>query len=153
MKRFISFMQDTAEGRFFIPFSIVLFLMSFFMYQGLDHTKNFKKVEATITKLVYVEENSQGDDVYEVYVNYTVDGTQYNEYYGEYPGYKEGQTLTIAYNPNNPKEIAQPISVVVPIGLGIAGVASLAFGIYSTIKNLKRREELIEREESWKHGS
>ena len=157
MNKLMAFMQDTSAGRFFIPFGIILLVMSFFFAQFSNQTKGYIKTSATVTRseLVQAEDpDTNQEATYDVYVTYEIDGKTYEDvYYGERPGLKEGQTITIAYNPNNPTEIVQPINLVIPIVMAIGGVAAIIGGIISTVRNLQKRKMLKEQEEMWKHGS
>lgn len=124
----------------------------------MDQTKTFKKVEATVTNMVLVtEEHTEGDQTvdatYDVTVQYTVDGTTYEESYGEHSGLEVGDKIQIVYNPDNPKEIAQPITIVVPVIMAILGLASLGGGIVSIVMAINKKKRLEEQEESWSHGS
>lgn len=158
MKNLIYWIRETSTGRFFIPLGIILLVMSFLFYQMMDQTKTFKKVEATVTNMVLVtEEHTEGDQTvdatYDVTVQYTVDGTTYEESYGEHSGLEVGDKIQIVYNPDNPKEIAQPITIVVPVIMAILGLASLGGGIVSIVMAINKKKRLEEQEESWSHGS
>lgn len=158
MKNLIYWIRETSTGRFFIPLGIILLVMSFLFYQMMDQTKSFKKVEATVTNMVLVtEEHTEGDQTvdatYDVTVQYTVDGTTYEESYGEHSGLEVGDKIQIVYNPDNPKEIAQPITIVVPVIMAILGLAALGGGIVSIVMAINKKKRLEEQEESWSHGS
>ena len=155
MKKFLSAYNDYGIGRFFIPFGIIALVFGMFFFIHMDKTKNYKKTEAIVTRIELVEEEYDDGDThhdaqYDVYVKYTVNGREYNEYYGLFSDLEEGETTTIAYDPNDPSVIAQPIGLIVPVALCAAGTASLAFGIISTVNTFKKRKALKEQEESWK---
>lgn len=71
--------------------------MKFFEHNGLQETT------AVIERIETVYHGTERDDEHDVYVKYTVDGTEYHsrsDYYAE--GYEEGKTVRIWYDPSDP---------------------------------------------------
>lgn len=78
-----------------------------------------------VATIVEIQETWTGDNeyAYEVYVDYTVDGTAYRHVrLGNYSsGYREGKEINLFYNPANPSQIEAG-------GRGIWGIALTAVG-------------------------
>lgn len=158
MNSIFKFFRDYSTARFFIPLGIILIIIGGFMFISVNNTKNYIKTSAVVSKTeLYEEEYYDGDThheaTYNIYVKYNVDGKEYEEEYGVFSGYKKGDKVTISYNPTNPSEIAQPISIVLPIALLIGGIVSFACGILSIIKTVKKNKALKIQEEGWKNGN
>ena len=153
----VKFFRDYSTARFFVPLGIILIIFGCFTFVSINNTKNYIKTEAIVSKTeLYEAEHYDGethfDATYQVYVKYTVNEKEYEEEYGIFSDYKEGDKVTISYNPSNPKEITQPNSIVLPIAFIIGGVVSLIVGILSIIKTTKKNKELKIKEEEWKNG-
>lgn len=148
MNNFNTFMHETSIGRFLIPIGIILIAFSIFAFISVDHAKNFIKTEAIVTKTVLYEEAHYDIDdnyveaTYTVFVRYTVDNTNYEEEYGIFSEYKKGDKVTIAYNPENPKEIVQPNTIVLPLILLGLGITSIIGGIINIVKIVKKHKNL-----------
>lgn len=157
MNNIVKFFRDYSLARFLLPLGIILIIFGCFMFISINNTKNYIKTDAIVSKTeLYEEEHYDGDihqdATYKVFVKYTVDGKEYNEEYGIFMEYKEGDKVTISYNPLNPSEIAQPINIFFPIALLIGGLLSLTIGIVSIIKTIKKNKVLKFQEEEWKNG-
>ena len=74
------------------------------------------------------------------------------EEYGIFPEMKEGQAVTINYNPNDHRDIGQPNSMLLPYGVIAAGALALFGGIYNIIRVNRKNRALKKQEEEWKHG-
>ena len=91
----------------------------------------FTETTAVIDRIEEVYDGaSTSNTSYEVYVHYTVDGKEYSgksDYYA--PGYKEGKTIKIYYNPENPAEITGNsrgmgiYMIIIGAALAVGGVA------------------------------
>jgi len=155
MNKFVAFFRDFSIARFFIPAGLILVTFSVFVFNSVDHAKNFIKTEAIVTRADLYEDayvDGQGnhqDATYTVYVKYTVDGTEYEEEYGVFSNYRAGDKVTISYNPDDPKEITQPNSIILPICIAAAGGAFLVIGIVSTVNTVKKRKALKLQEQEW----
>jgi len=156
MNKFFAILRETSFGLFFIPFGIVMMIMGYFFFQSVERTKDFIRTPATVSRMelfreAYYDGDTHHDAEYTLYVTYTVDGQEYDEEYGVYSGYQVGDTLTIVYNPADPRDIAQPINIVVPICMEIGGVASLIAGVVSLVRAWKKRQKMQEQEKGWQH--
>lgn len=150
------FFRESMAARFLIPVGIFLIVFSIFVFMSNNKTRNWPKAEAVVSKVVLYEEETTDhegnhiDATYTVYVKYTVDGTEYETEYGVFSGFKEGDKKTIVYNPKNPTEISDPASTLLAIAILVGGIASLAGGIFSAVKAVKKYKGLKAQEEGWK---
>ncbi len=133
-----------------IVFSIVLifgiiFLILSFSVLNQQIPENYVEIEAEISYINEIEIDN--DFQYEVFINYSYDGQNFND--KEYDKYdssmKAGKTVTIFVNPDNPAEYCSDDSdnFVFPLIGGVViviGVGGLAYNIIQLIK-MKRREE------------
>lgn len=155
MNNISTFFRESSLSRFLIPAGIILIVFGIFTFISVDNSKDFIKVEAIVTKTELFEEaytdvnDNHYDATYTVFVKYTVDGTEYEEEYGVFSGYKKGDKVTISYNPKNPKEIAQPSSIILPIILVLIGIGSLVGGTVSIVRTIKRHKTMKRQEKEW----
>ena len=117
------------------------------------------QTESTVTK-VELEQDSYTDGdgnvveaTYVVTVQYTVDGKTYESELNGLPKYKEGKTMTIYYDPEDPRNITQTKSLVIPLIIIAAGLAMLVGGILSAANAVKRYKRMKEQEEEWGNGN
>lgn len=150
------FFRESMVARFLIPAGIILIIFSIFMFFANNKTKNYPKVEAVVSKIELYEdettdaEGNKVEAVYTVYMKYTVDGVEYEEEYGQFSGFKVGDKKTIVYNPDNPKEISDPPSLLFTLIFFGLGVGFLIGGIISAVNTLKKYKNMKEQEEGWK---
>ena len=143
MDNIIKIFKEVTMIKLLIPVGIFLIIFSIFAYKAVDRAKDFIEIEAEVSRVTLYEEaytDTEGnlnEATYTVYVKYIVDETQYEEEYGIFPNYKEGDKVTIAYNPENPRDIVQPNTIVLPIVLFGVGIISLIVGTISVIKSIK----------------
>lgn len=158
MNNIATIFRESRVGRFFVPLGIILIAVGVVLFVINDHHKDFIKTEATVTKTELYEESytdAEGnyfDETYKVYVKYTVDGKEYEEELGILSNVKVGDKKTIVYNPNNPTEISEPVGLILPIVVLVAGIASLVGGIISLVKAVKKHKEMKAQEEAWANG-
>ena len=159
MNNISTIFRETSFGRFFIPLGLILIVFSVFLFITADHNKNYINIDAVISKTELVQDaytDVDGNHVeatYRVFVKYTVDGKEYDEELGELPNVKIGDAIKIAYNPENPKEISQPIGMILPIVMLVAGIAVLIGGIVSIIRAMKKHQAMKEQEKGWANGN
>ena len=145
-------------ARFLIPLGIALIIFGVFAFISNGKTKDYPKTEAVVSRVELYEEATTDVDgnpveaTYTVYVKYTVDGVEYEEEYGVFSGFKEGDKKTIVYNPENPKEISDPPSLILAIGLLVGGIVSLVAGVLSAVKAVKKVKAMKRQEEGWKQN-
>ena len=67
--------------------------------------------------------------------------------------YKIGEKMKIYYDPSNPSQITQTISLILPVALIAGGVVSLIGGIVSAVTAVKKQKALKTQEEGFKNGN
>lgn len=157
MNRFAKFMRDYALARFLLPMGVIAIIFGCTAIGPVATRLNYPTTQATVTRVELYEEaydagDTHNEATYTITVRYAVDGTEYEEEYGIFPEMKEGEKVTINYNPNDPRDIGQPNSMLLPYGIIAAGVAALAGGIFDVIRVNKKNRALKKQEEEWKHG-
>lgn len=155
MNKMASFLRATYVGRALIPIGLILMVVSIFIFRSVDHIRDFRKTEAVVSRLEHAEDeytDEQGQHhaaTDTVYVKYTADGKEYEEEFGVFSGYKEGDRLSICYNPMNPTEISSPTSIVLPIAMLGGGAAAFIGGIISLIRAARKHKALRKQETEW----
>lgn len=157
MNRFARFLRDYAFARFLLPVGVVAIVFGCIAIGPVATRLNYPETQATVTRAELFEaERTDGDTrhdaTYTITVRYAVDGVEYEGEYGVFPEMKPGETVTINYNPNDPRDIGQPNSMLLPYGIIAAGVAALAGGIVSIIQTRRKNGALKKQEEGWKRG-
>lgn len=150
MNNIVTFFRESRTGRFLIPLGIILIVFSIFLFISNEQNKNYIPIEAIVSKTELYEEAYTDVDgnyveaTYTIYVKYTVNERKYDVKLGEFSGYKKGDKIKIAYNPENPEEITQQTGIILPIVMLIGGIVALIGGIViflKTIKNNKKENE------------
>lgn len=155
MNKIVTFFRESGTARFFIPLGIILIVFGIVMFIINNNNRNYIKIEAIVSKTELVEDahydanDTYVEATYNVYVKYTVDGKEYNEELGEFSNYKENDKITIYYNPDDPKQITQTKSIILPIVFIVGGCISLVGGIISAINAIKRVNRMKEQEKEW----
>ena len=130
--------------RFIIPlFAIVIGIVFVVMgFADFKHLKEYPEVEVVVTKvesvISYDADNNMTEDV-TVYVSYTVDGNEYNDIVlnNASGNYKEGDVVTVRYNPEKPEEVtaATKVTAMIKIVLGaVAALAGLIMGFVAIVR-------------------
>ena len=158
MNRIAKFFRDYALARFLLPAGIIALIFGIFTIRPVASRLNYPTTQATVTRAELYEEayydgETYHEATYTVFVRYAVNGVEYEEEYGVFPEMREGETVTINYNPNDHRDIGQPNSMLLPYGIIAAGVLALAGGIYSIIRTNQKNRALKKQEEAWKHGN
>ena len=155
MNSIATFFRESRTGRFLIPLGMILIIFSIFVFIANEHNKNYIPIEAIVSKTELYEEAYTDVDgnyveaTYTVYVKYTVNEREYNVALGEFSGYKKGDKIKIAYNPENPEEITQQTGIILPIAMFIGGIVALIWGVISFIKVIKKHKEMKNQEKGW----
>lgn len=158
MNKLITFFRESGTARFFIPVGIILIVFGIFVFIVNINNKNYIQVDAIVSKAELVEEAHYDENdnyveaTYNIYVKYIVDNNEYEEELGELSGYKENDNITIYYNPDDPTQITQTKSIIIPIILIALGCASLIGGIISAKNAIKRIKKMNEQERKWNNG-
>ena len=155
MNKLFTFFRESLIARSLIPFGLALIVFGTITFFITNGNKDYIETEATVTKLEIEQESytdSDGNFVpasYKAYLKYTVNGSEYESDLSGTAGYKEGDVIKIFYNPNNPVEITQITSTMLPIILIIGGIAALIGGVMSGLNAIKRYKKLKEQEKGW----
>ena len=157
MNKFFSFFRESQTARMLISIGLILIVFGVFMFCINTKNQDYIKVDAVVSGTVLVEDthtDAEGNTVvatYNVYVKYSVNGTEYETLLGELSGYKEGDKITIYYDPNDPNNITQTKSLLLPIGIIVGGLAAFIGGIVSGANAIKKHKRLKEQEKGWKN--
>ena len=158
MNGIATFFRESRTARFLIPLGIILIAVSILLFVVDNHNKDYIMTEATISKVELVREETYDADgnreeaMYNIFVKYIVNGTEYDTELGEMYKHKVGDKITIVYNPEDPSQISQPSSMILNIVLLVSGIAILVGGIISAINALKRHNKMKIQEESWNNA-
>ena len=155
MNKFATFMRESGPARFLIPVGLILIIFGVIVFVINSKNQNYIKAEATITNVVLQEEeylDNEGNRVeatYKLDIKYTVDDKEYTSYLDNMYKQNVGDKITIYYNPKDPSQITQTKSLILPIVIVVAGIASLVGGIVSAVNAVKRHKKMKEQERSW----
>ncbi len=111
----------------------ILFIVLGFV--GISQAKNFPEVDAVVTSVERestVDSDGTTSETVTVFVEYTVDGKEYNEKLDDAnSNVKEGDRISVRYNPEKPDKVtattktAGIVRIVFGIVIALAGIASL----------------------------
>ena len=155
MNKMFTFMRESQTARFFIPAGLILIIFGIVVFVITLNNQKFIKIEATVTNVEETQETNVDDDgtntttVYNATVNYTVGGKEYTQTLDNVSKCKVGDKMDIYYNPKDPNQITQTKSLILPIVIIVAGIASLVGGIISAVNAVKRHKKMKEQERSW----
>lgn len=120
MKKLIAAIILIAGGAIFIVFGAT----------SIKEMRDFKQVPAVVS---HIERewtpNGDGTDTEEIriFVTYTVDGKEYTEeLQNTKTNYKQGDAITVLYNPADPTEVSGATKTMTVIQFAIGGVLVLA---------------------------
>ncbi len=138
------FMRISGPARFFVPVGIILIVFGILLL-------GFKadRYQQTVGKVISVTESIPQEDQdkqYDVSVSYTVDGKEYKGTFENLPGtFKTGEEIKVFYDPEKPETISNTKSskFLPPILIGV-GVLAVFFGIFRTVKAIKKSKALDE---------
>ncbi len=158
MNKIAKFFRDYAFARFAIPAGLILIVFGYILFGIVNTRKDYPQTTATVTKVeLYEEAHWDGDTeqeaTYQIFVKYTVDGTEYEEELGILPEMKVGQTVKIDYDPKDPHNISQPTGAWLPIAIAALGIVALIAGIVSVVKTRKKNIALKHQEKEWANGN
>ena len=165
MKKITSFLEAKNIGKYLIPSGIILVLFSIFMFFVVNNSQGYVEIDAVVSKTELYEEFKESKvsgesekaeegseeetvaDIFDVfgnerdkkntvYVTYMVDGTEYEEVYGVFTGYKEGDRIKISYDPDDPRVLMQPGNLLHPAIILVVGIAAIIAGIICFRKDL-----------------
>ena len=155
MNKMFTFMRESQVARFFIPAGLIIIIFGIVVFVITLNNQDYIKIEATVANVSETQDTNVDSDgtnnttVYNATLNYIVDGKEYIQTLDNVSKCKVGDKMIIYYNPNDPNQITQSKSVILPIAMIIGGVASLTGGIISAVNAVKRHKKMKEQERSW----
>lgn len=155
MNKMVSFMRESSAARFLLPVGIMLIIFGVVMFVINNKNQDYIKIEATVIDVKEEEDKvTDGDGnhtsiAYNVTLNYTVDDKEYTGTLDNVSKQKVGDKMVIYYNPKDPNQITQTKSLILPIIIIVAGIASLTAGIISAVNAVKRHKKMKDQERSW----
>ena len=158
MNKIAAFLRESAVARFLIPAGIMIIAFGIVVFVINRQNSAYIKTEATVSGTELEQEayrDSDGtlhDATYVVRLKYTVGGREYEAELGGLPDYEEGKTMTIYYDPDDPGQITQTKSLILPLVMIAAGAAALAGGIVSGVHAVKRYSRMKKQEKEWANG-
>ncbi len=158
MNNMFTFMRESSVARFFIPAGLLLIIVGVVIFFINVNNQNYVNVESTVSNVQLAEEaytdadGNHVDATYNVSIKYTVDGKEYSSVLENVSKYKVGDKIKIYYNPKDPSQITQTKSLIIPIVIVVAGIASLIGGIISAVNAVKKHKKMKEQERSWENA-
>ena len=155
MNKTVSFMRESSVARFLLPVGIMLIIFGVVMFVINNKNQDYIKIEATVIDVKEEEDIvTDGDGhhtsiTYNVTLNYIVDDKEYTGTLDNLSKQKVGDKMVIYYNPKDPNQITQTKSLILPIIIIVAGIASLTAGIISAVNAVKRHKKMKDQERSW----
>ncbi len=154
MNKIALFMRESSAASFLLPVGVMFIIFGAVMLIINTKNQNYIKIEATVTDVREEQETNMDADgtsttTYNVTVNYTVDGKEYTGNLDNVSKQKVGDKMDIYYNPKDPNQITQTKSLILPIVVIVAGIASLTGGIISVANTITRHKKMKEQERSW----
>ena len=150
MNRIATFSRDYAAALFLFPVGLMFLIFGFILFLNINPNTERKETTAVVSRTELTEEGGHDEDpLYDVYVKYIVAGQKYEELYGTFSDYQEGDTLKIKYNPENPKEIGEPISLLHAFIFAGIGILLLFGGIINSVYTFKKNKALKKEQKGW----
>ena len=158
MNKLITFMRESSTARFFIPAGLILIIFGIVMFVINSKNQDYIKIESEVYNVTQTAEAYTDVDgnyveaTYSAMVKYTVDEKEYTATLDNVSKYNVGDKVTIYYNPADPSQVTQTKSMILPVVIIVAGIASLTGGIVSAVNAVKRHKKMKEQERSWESG-
>ena len=155
MNKLATILRESMVARFFIPAGLILVIFGIIVFVITLKNQNYIKVDAIVTNVLVRQEEvvdndgTHMEDVYDVSFKYTVKEKEYDNKFDGISKYNVGDKITIYYNPDNPMEITQVKSIILPIAIILAGILSLVGGIISAVNAVKKHKKMKEQEKGW----
>ena len=157
MNKMFSFMRESSTARFLIPTGIILIVFGIVFFVINKENQNYIKIESTVIDVKEEQDTvSDGDGIetttiYNVTLTYIVDGKEYTATLDNVSKHKVGDKMDIYYNPEDPNQITQTKSLLLPIGIIMAGILSFIGGIVSALQAVNQHKKMKEQERSWQN--
>ena len=123
---------------------IAVIAIVFGIWQVFFHSKGFEKTEAVIVAVEEVPDEGTDDSAYIATVRYTVNGETYTQTLDtQSASYKEGKTITVLYDPNDPSVIHSGRSMgIYFLVIGVVILAVIAVSEFNSRSALKELEKM-----------
>lgn len=150
MNKITTFIRESQTARFFIPAGLLLIIFGVITFIITLNNQNYIKVEATVANVEETQEinivdgESQIITVYNATLKYIVDEKEYTQTLDNVSKCKAGDKMIIYYNPNNPSQITQTKSMILPVAIICGGIAFFIGGIISAVNTVKRHKKMKE---------
>lgn len=157
MNKLFTFMRESGPARALIPIGLILIIFGVIMFVINKDNQDYIKIESTVSLVKMVEDayvDADGNNVeatYSIKVKYNVDDKEYEATLDNVSKYNVGDKITIYYNPKDPSQVTMTKSLILPIIIIVAGIASLVGGIISAVKAIKRYKDMKEQEKGWEN--
>lgn len=158
LNKIAKFLSDYVFATFALPVGLILIIFGYVIYGPVLTRQDYPQTDAVVSRTELYEDayydsasETHHDATYRIFVKYSLNGEEYEEEYGIFPEMKVGANVKIAYNPDDPRDISQPNTVLLPIGIIAGGTVCLAAGVVSVVKTRKKNEKLKKQEEEWNH--
>ncbi len=144
MDKLVTLFRESSLARFLIPAGFILTIFGLIIFIINKNNQDYIEITATVSNVVLTEEahvdvdGNQVDATYDINVQYTVDGQEYEGVLSGLSEYNIGDKITIYYDPKDPAQITQSKSLIVPIIMMVGGLAMFVGGIISGVNVLKR---------------
>lgn len=145
MNKLARLMRDSGPARFFVPVGIILIVFAIILLSL--NTGKYVETAGKVTSVIesgYDEEQNQQQ--YDVGVAYSVNGKEYTGTFNGLAGtFQAGDAIKVFYNPENPAKITNvKVGSLIPIIMIAVGALAIVFGIFRTVKALKKSKQLDE---------
>lgn len=132
------FMRDSGPARFFVPLGVVLLIFSIFLF--MFQSENYIE---TVGKITSVTEGMEANQ-YDIGITYMADGKEYENTFLNIAGkYNVNDDIKVFYDPQDPGRISNGRTTVVHALIVLAaGIASIGFGIFKTVKAFGKSQAL-----------
>ena len=159
MNKFITLLRESGLARFLIPAGLIMAIFGAVFFRISQQNQDYLETQATVRQVTLEQEASTDADgnrteaTYSVVVQYTVDGKPYEAELVGVSKMEVGETMKIYYDPENPANVTQTKSLVIPLIITGVGLVMLVGGIVSLIHALKRIRKMEEQEKEWSNGN
>lgn len=139
--KFSRFMRNSGPARVLVPIGLMLIVFGIVLF--LFKTENYVETMGKITEVTDVTVD-KGQKEYDVSIQYTVDGKEYNSVFPNLSGeYNVGDDIQVFYDPEDPERItnSKTSSFIAPLMVA-SGAVAIFLGIRQTARAFKKSKEL-----------
>lgn len=149
--------RDYYSGASFAVFGVIVIAFGILALMINNKRLDYPEIDAEVIGVELQNEEYYSDDTYNpatyyLDIRYTVDGQEYETTIDQQPKKEVGDTVKIDYDPSDPTQVGSHTAAWFPYIIITAGVAGVAGGVISIIRNREKNRRLKEQEEEWSHG-